>query len=144
MAFVNEFVPEDQKDKFDPEVFNLGSAFPPSKPYRWVIDRERDIFLIRVGGSGSGGGQGDGYIPPEFYTLSIQGKLVKFDARVTGTGNFLTGDAELDWEVFNLRIVLELIANKTEILGLIKEAINAIDETGRPRQKLRAVHVNFK
>lgn len=87
MAFVNEFVPEEQKDKFDPEVFKLSPAFPPIEPYRWTIDRERDIFLIQVGASGSGGGQGDGYIPPNFYTLSCQEELIKFEAQITAYEN---------------------------------------------------------
>lgn len=91
MGFFNEFVPEDQKDKFDPEVFNLGPAFPPVRQYRWVIDRERNISLILTGRQGSGGGDGYGYIPPEFFTFSFQNYLIKFAVEITAIGSYSSG-----------------------------------------------------
>jgi len=53
MAFVNEAVPEEQKSKFDPKVFFNPTQFNgPIEMFRWTIDRERDVFLIRLGGGG--------------------------------------------------------------------------------------------
>jgi hypothetical protein len=53
MAFVNEAVPEEQKSKFDSKIFfNPFSFNEPIRPFRWTIDRERDVFLIYLGGGG--------------------------------------------------------------------------------------------
>jgi hypothetical protein len=143
MAFVNEFVPEEQKDKFDPEVFNLGLARPPSRPYRWVIDRERDIFLIHVRGSGSGGGQGDGYIPPHHYSLSYEGLIVKFEAEVRShekTKNCLVRN----WVVKNLTLPPELKDKKNQVIELLKEAIAVHgDSSGTPDADIVEVNILF-
>ena len=54
MAFVNEAVPEEQKSKFDPKVFFDPFNFnQPIRAFRWTIDRERDVFLIYLGGGRS-------------------------------------------------------------------------------------------
>ena len=66
MAFVNEAVPEEQKSKFDPDVFfnPHGSLRKPVNIYRWVIDRERNVFLVRLSGGGPREG-GDAPKPKE-------------------------------------------------------------------------------
>lgn len=144
MTFVNEFVPEDQKDKFDPEVFKLIPAYPPSRPYRWTIDRERDIFLIRVGGSHSGGGQGDGYEPPDFYTLSILGKLVKFDLCTYVDGDSKDNTAVVKYDVFNIVVQDEGGCQESELQTLIVEALN-VEASGllRNPKGLLKVEVQF-
>ncbi len=144
MSFVNEFVPEDQKDKFDPEVFNLGPAFPPVRPYRWVIDRERNIFLILTGRQGSGGGDGDGYIPPEFFTFSFQKQLIKFEAEITASRS-KDGGWALNWFVINLKIPPSLQPKREDIL---KELIDAIKthgtSTGTPDSRITSINIDFK
>ena len=49
MAFVAEFVPEADKARFADK--NVWKSWP-FEFYTWVIDRERDIFLIKVRGGG--------------------------------------------------------------------------------------------
>ncbi len=49
MAFVFETMLDEDREKLDPKVFfnlNLGQ---PISPY-WTIDRERDIFMLKIGG----------------------------------------------------------------------------------------------
>ena len=52
MAFKNELVPEEQKSKFDVKVFydRMSSFHRPLNFYRWVVDHERNAFVIGVGG----------------------------------------------------------------------------------------------
>lgn len=53
MAFVAEFVPEADKARFaDKNVWKISGSDWPLECYTWVIDRERDIFLINVCGGG--------------------------------------------------------------------------------------------
>ncbi len=144
MRFVSEFVPENQKDKFDPEVFNLGPAFPPTPPYRWVVDKERDIFLISTGRQGSGGGQGDGFIPPVFFTFSFQKQLIKFGAEITALGS---KDKELtiNWLIVGLKIPGFLESKQEELLRVLKEAIEIHQtSTGKHDENIIAVNIAFK
>lgn len=144
MGFVNEFVPEDQKDKFDPEVFNLGPAFPPVRPYRWVIDRERNVFLILTGRQGSGGGQGDGYIPPEFFTFSFQNQLIKFEVEITANGNKDKGWT-LNWLIINFTVPSLLESRQEEVLEALHEAIKTHgSSTGTPDSRIVGININFK
>ena len=144
MTFVNELIPEEQKDKFDPEVFKLNLAYPPMRPYRWTIDREREIFLIKVGAHGYGGGQGDGFIPPVFYTLSWKGQVIKFDVRIWSTGKFIDGDLDLNWEIFNIKLPPSLENKQAEVFELIQEAIRAIDTpSGLSKDKYRSINTVF-
>lgn len=129
MSFVSEFVPEDHKDKFDPEVFNLGPGFPPVRPYRWVIDRERDIFLILTGRQGSGGGDGDGYIPPDFFTFSFQKQLIKFEAEITAYRSNDGGWA-VKWFIINLKVPLLLEPKREDVLKDLIAAIKTHHTSG--------------
>lgn len=142
MAFVNEFVPEEQKDKFDPEVFEI-PPLPPLRPYRWVIDRERDIFLICVGRTGYGGGQGDGYIPPEYFTFSFKKQLIKFEAKVSAYGNKSDGWI-IEWEITDLKIPQELEDRQNEIIALLKEAIDMHGNSiGRRSEDVNSINIKL-
>ncbi len=124
MTFVNELVPEEQKDKFDPEVLYISPATPTSMPYCWAIDRERDMFLIRVGAGRIEGegkpGEAD-YHSLHFFRFSLKGQLIRFEAQVSSYEN--EDGWTIDWFVTNLKIPSELLDRENEIIALLKEAI---------------------
>jgi hypothetical protein len=145
MAFVNERVSKEEQAKLDPAIFYRPYSWnkEPIEAYQWTIDRERDAFLIVLDLPGSGGGQGDGYIPPYRYALSWKGMVVKFDARGHSTGNTRNGDAVVTWEVSNICLPDDINAKKPEVLQLIQEAF---EETGVgcQREGVLEVTVFFK
>lgn len=116
MGFINEFVPEDQKSKFDLEVFDWGVAHPPIRPYRWVVDHERDIFLMVTGNTGHGGK------PTTFFSYSYQKHLIKFKAEIN-----LLGDSEsgwtANWWIFDFKMPNILESKKEDVIKVLLEAI---------------------
>jgi hypothetical protein len=143
MAFVNEAVPEDQKSIFDPKVFfNPNSAFRgPIELYRWTIDRERHVFLIRLGGGGPWEG-GNAPKPKEYLALSWKGEVVKFEARVGASGNPEAWVA--DWEVLVVQIPQALEVHRDMVLQLIGEGLNAMGNSTCHREGATAVNVHFQ
>lgn len=144
MAFVNEAVPEEQKSKFDPKVFfnpNSGWMHRPIELYRWTIDRERDVFLIRLGGGGPWEG-GDAPKPKEYLALSWKGEVVKFDARVTATGTPKAWVA--DWAVLDIRIPQAMEAQRDTVLQLIVEGLDAMGNSTCHREGATVVNVHFQ
>jgi hypothetical protein len=145
MAFVNELVPEEQKDKFDITVF-----YHPKRSidkrisfYRWVVDRERDIFLIRLGGGGQWEG-GDMPKPREYFALSYKGEAIKFEALYSSEGNSKDGNLVGCYAVYNMQLPPALKWRSGKIMALIEEALDAMGDYTGHRENLSAVKVTFK
>ena len=139
MAFVNEAVPDEQKSKFDPKVFfNPTQLNQPIRPYRWTIDRERDTFLIRLGGGGR---------EPEIpflYALSLKGKVIKFEAVQSAKGNSKDG-LIIDWCVTNVRTPPELEGELEGVQQMLREGLDAMgDRTCNRPDYVIAVNINFQ
>jgi hypothetical protein len=138
MAFVNELVPEEQKSKFDPKVFFNPTQFNgPIEMFRWTIDRERDVFLIRLGGGGR-----EPEIP-KLFALSWKGNVVKFDALIHSKGTKEVG-LTVDWNVSNVHIPPQLEMEREEVLKLLKEGLDAMGSSICDRNGVVAVNVHFQ
>lgn len=144
MAFVNEPVPEEQKEKFDITVF-----YHPKRSidkrisfYRWVVDRERDVFLIRLGGGGQWEG-GDMPKPREYLALGYKGQAVKFEALFQSEGSSKNGTLVEYIEVYNVQIPPTLKWHRGKIMALIEEALDAMGDSTGHREKLSEVKVTF-
>jgi hypothetical protein len=114
MAFVFETMLEEDREKLDPKVFfnpNLGQPISS----RWTIDRERDVFMLAIGG----GGPGRSLV----YLLSIQGEIVRFYAY--GRSVAINGDqmnSLQDWWVYDIKLPASLENRRDDVLQLIEEA----------------------
>lgn len=138
MAFVNEFVPEEQKSKFDPEIFRQPGPFGGPIPlFRWTVDKGRGVFLICLGGGGR-----EQEIP-RTYALSWEGEVVKFDAVQTAEGNRKDG-AIVNWEVSNIRIPNQLEAKRELVIQLLREGLDAMGTLTCNRDGVITVNVHFK
>ncbi|MDZ4074618.1 MAG: hypothetical protein U1E04_07695 [Hylemonella sp.] len=143
VAFVNELVPEEQKTKFDPKVFHSPwTPRRPIEPYRWVIDRERDIFMVRLGGDGSSGDPSNP-ITKTYLALVMRGEVIKFDAAFKEAGNWKEGIFGADWEVTDVYLPPSLADSRDTVLELIKEALEAFGTSGGNREWLSSVSVRF-
>lgn len=145
MAFVNEFVPEEQKSTFNPKVFYdplSGALRRPIRLYRWVIDRERDVFLIRLGGGGPWEG-GDAPKPKEYLALSWKGEVVTFEALYNSEGSSKEGNLVGYWEVLKVLTPQALEARRDMVLHLIEEGLDAMGDSIGYREKLTRVNIHF-
>jgi len=120
MAFVNELIPEEEKAKFTFPVYTERDGSKPTL-YKWTIDREREIFLVKT--KKEGGGY-DGTPVRNSFALVWKGELIRF----TGEQSFIgSTDAAtiLSWRIFRLEIPPALQNRKDEVLQLIREALDA-------------------
>lgn len=137
MAFVNELIPEEQKDKFP---FPVKTRPDGSKPtlYKWTIDRERDVYLVVVN---AGGGGYDGTPVREYYVLWWKGEVISFGADQSLNGTKETG-VVLTWKVNRLNIPPALHERKDEVKQLIREALD-VQGLLYNRSRVSAVNVQF-
>lgn len=146
MAFINELVPEELKPTFDIEVFYdpRRTLFKQMSFYRWVVDHERNLFLIRLGGGGSW--EGEGYPKPsEYFAFSYKGEVINFES-LYSSNNYKThgGDLIGYWEIFNINLSSSLANKREEIQQLLKEAFEAYGDSLSNRVILSGVEVTFK
>jgi hypothetical protein len=137
MAFVNELIPEEQKDKFP---FPVHIAYDGSKPtlWKWTIDRERDAYLVVTNVLGGGY---EGTPPDEYYVLSWGGELVPFAAEQHLAINTQKGDV-LTWKIHRLDVPPSLQERRGQVLQLIREALDAQGLLYN-RSRVSAVNVQF-
>lgn len=131
MAFVNEFILEEEKYRFQDWKEAL-SGFP-FIPWKWTIDRERDVFLVGLGG---GGGRVE---IPEFFALSWHGEVIEFRGYEQVNGTKEEG-IEISW-----KMLLDPQMLETRIPGsvdLLKEAICAYGQTYK-NENVKNVHIEF-
>lgn len=135
MAFLTEEISINDKAKIDINKMKLtaGIYYAP-EPSCWAIDRDRDAFVMFLGGGGPE--------IPKFYILSLGGQVVVFEANWTGEGNWTTG-IQLSCTVSNLRIPVAIEARKEEIKQIIREALEEYCEFGN-RRAVTNVTVEFK
>ncbi len=121
MAFVNELVTEEQKTKIDPKIFYRAYRGPRDL-YRWVVDREREVFVVHVGSGLPWDGTGPR--PGEYFALSWKGEVVKFEALVVAEGTRQSWKGH--WDVMEVHIPDAFSARRDEVLELIREGLMAM------------------
>lgn len=135
MAFVNEFISEEDKQKIDWTKFKWWKNSDPHRPWKWTIDRERDVFLVMLVGRGREGDH------PELYALCWKGDVIRFCAERDGNGMFATG-VDMLWKIFNIEIPPNLEGVKEEVLSVLREAIDAHGSV-YDRTHVKSVHIEF-
>ena len=137
MAFVNELIPEEQKDKFPFPVYTNNDGSKPTL-WKWTIDRERDAYLVSVN---AGGGGYDGTPERHYYVLLWKDEMIHF-----GADQYLSGskveDMVLTWKIHRLDISPALLERKDEVMQLIREALDAQGLVYN-RNRVAAVNVEF-
>ena len=119
MAFVNEEISEEDKERFNSFGFKSPYSESSVNPWKWTIDRERNIFLCSLAGSGS---RMD-YKPCSFAMLD-KGFVIKIETYVEIHGNDW-GGIEVQWEIEKIFIPDAFEIDVKEITELIREALTA-------------------
>ncbi|MGE4578465.1 MAG: hypothetical protein AB7F21_02915 [Desulfuromonadales bacterium] len=144
MAFVNEKIPE-----ADQESINYGALRDPQggRPLvdstlpRWAVDRERDAFLLRLGG----GATREDYQVPFYFLFCWQGARMRVDAyrriQTSSAPKFKT----LTWEIIRLHLPETLPASLEETMQMLSEAFDTYGSNSYDDSKAlySAVNVDF-
>ncbi|XPV69493.1 MAG: hypothetical protein ACNI25_02715 [Halarcobacter sp.] len=140
MAFVNEYMTEEDIEKY--QYFELKSKYtgkevnrktsPHSKPY-WVIDRERDVWFIKITFVGDPSWNGLQTTGEEIWILHYKGTNIEvrlFRPLREGSIKFTDRPFIKIWELLSITPEsLNEISNK-ELRELIKEALTVFGQHG--------------
>jgi len=135
MAFVNELISEEDKQKIDWTKFKAYPYSNPHSPWKWTVDKDRDVFLVMLCG------QGREEEHPEVYALSWKGVIIRFEAERDCKGMFVSG-VDMFWHIFNIEVPLHFEDQRQEILGVLKEAIDAHGSVYK-REQVKSVHIDI-
>ena len=114
MTFVNEYIPEkdwELYNSFQLKTYDNKSILHADEYTMWVVDREREIYFIRLG-TGA-------FEQPEVFSIIWHGKkiIIHVDAKVQVTESSNC----LHWDISYVCAPKVLESNKNEIISLIKE-----------------------
>lgn len=137
MAFVNELIPEEQKDKFPFPVFTRPDGSKPTL-WKWTIDRERNAYLVVTNVLGGGY---EGTHQDEYYVLNWEGELISFAAEQHLAINTQEGDV-LTWKIHRLDVPPSLEERRDQVLQLIWESLD-VQGLLYNRSRVSAVNVQF-
>lgn len=121
MAFIKEKISESDRVIFNS--YNLKNPITREtlNSRRWTIDRERNAFLVALGGQGIYGSE-----IPMYYALIWNGKVITLETFSKATGSNSTG-MEFYWKITKIEAPECLLKDKDEMMNLIKEAFIAYD-----------------
>lgn len=136
MAFVNEKIPSSDREWFNS--FQLKDPFTRKllESRSWTIDRERNAFLVGLGGQGIY----DSDIPM-YYALIWNNNIIYMDTFSAGNGNVSSG-IEMFWKITKIEAPGNLLQDQDEMMALIKEAFDAKGFAGR-RDCVTSVHFDY-
>ena len=124
MTFVIEEISDEDRAKLDPEVFltGIGLAKSPIETIEWEINRERNIFLVKLGGWGYGGGSK----PPDRFALSVDDVVVKLDAFCSAKQISINERYNIYWEIVDMTLPNINNSFKDRCFQLIREGLQAM------------------
>src|SRR5262249_17327748 len=117
--FVNETVPDADKERFESWGLICPTTRKAVKPWKWSIDRARDAALVALCG------QGDWVTDvPMFYALVWRGRIIEIETHCKATGNSADGFGLL-WKVGKVTAPKALAPEQDTVLALVREALDA-------------------
>jgi hypothetical protein len=121
MTFVNELISEEDKAKYDWSKFKAWDFSWPLRPWKWTIDREKDVFFVGLEGQGR--------------------ESERPEVEITGHLNGKFWD-EIYWKILRMSIPVEIEMNRDEIILDLREAIDAYGRF-HDRSDIKSVKINF-
>jgi len=124
MAFVNEYVSEEDVKKYDLESVWKKVTWDTPLQYVWTVDREQNAFLIAyASGREEFSNQIDFALcwDREIHTA----RLVKNNDRLNGIENLVT-----NWRLIGIDCAAGSMHSKEEVLAILKDALSAYKLAG--------------
>jgi len=117
MAFVNELISDEDKQRFDFSVIRRPPTYLESVyPHHWTIDRERDLFLIWT----RGGGEDDRNAA--YFALWWKGNVLPVNLEFTEIGT-IHDHIKTTWRLRWIGVPPHLERERTAIISALKEAL---------------------
>jgi hypothetical protein len=131
MAFVNECIPKEDKKKYNITSRNL---FYRACSSDWVVDRERDVFLVLRASHGGA----EGISPMQNWAFHWRGHLLDvLLLNVSTGGDERTGHAWSHKRVLRIDpLTAELEAQRTQIMSDLRDALTV--------HRVSGLHSEFK
>lgn len=135
MAFAYERLTEQDKEFFK----SLGFKNPLSRrseaeiPRSWVSDREREMFLVCLGGRGSSFST---EYPPDYFYFIWKREKIKIEAYSTGIGDWNIGKHKI-WKIYRIVAPDSLRNQEEELKEQIEQAFEA--ETYGSERNLQSI-----
>jgi len=118
VAFKNELIPDEQKDKFS---FPVQVLYGGSKPtlYKWVIDADNDFYLVKAATEGNGydGVKEQNTFYLHAFNENVYIKATPWDLPLTPEGEWV-----FRWEITQLKIPNSITSKRENVLLLVKES----------------------
>lgn len=143
MAFVNEEVPENDRERLDLEIFIHPLGGYPIGVCRWVIDREMNVFIIRLGGGRRFASPEEGPRAKEYFALYWKGQVIKFETHYDETGEYLDRDRIGWWEVLPVNVPELFEHESLQIEEVIRSGLEAMGSCLGIRQRLKKTVIKF-
>ena len=118
MAFVYEEVGEENRELWESIGWKnwSGNPFGFYKRRQWSIEKERKIYLVRIGG----------YIDmPEYWDMSYKGRIVRMEVVGGGKGNNSTG-VIFNWKIMKINIPKSLWEIRQDVVKQIIKAASVV------------------
>jgi hypothetical protein len=114
MAFVNEKISAEDAAKIDWSKFTAG-GFEPIGPYKWTIDRDKDVFLVRLR-----------TMPefPNYMGLCWKGELIIINAFQRLKNEPGSKMSNVSWDIVRIHIPPALMYQRQTIISDLKEALD--------------------
>ena len=135
MSFVYEMVGEENKELWESLGWKNWGEKPLifSKRRHWSRNKQRNIFLIVIGG----------YIDmPEYYDMCYKGRIIRMEVVDASTGELYTGVTFL-WKIENIYIPKSIWQDKDDILSAIADAFSVYTNLV-PENKVEGISVEIE
>lgn len=134
MAFVKEAITEQDKEKYRIERL---SDYQYMKWNTWVIDRDRECFLLYNGMSHD--------LPFQyFFILSYKDRITKITVDVKGNGKSSEGVNLTDYDITSVQLPEHIKDKKDEIIRLFVEAVEVREDTRNKNRKVSVIYLGKK
>lgn len=124
MAFVNEYICDDDYKKYDIEKIDEGYVVGGTSSNSWTIDRDRDVYLRSVARGR------EEFSHWSTWTLYWHGDLIVLDLENLSTSGPTGGVCHGHKRVRSIQIPLHLEEHRVEILSDLKDALTAYKDGG--------------
>lgn len=133
MTFIFEKIQDQDKAKFDVCGFRTFLTRDPIPATYWAIDRERDAFLVTLGG-------GTMEDVPHFAALVWQSNAINICANQIYRGSPATG-VSVEWSNFSVDIPISLKEHEAEIRQMIEDGLTVYELSHNPNLN---VHIDCR
>jgi hypothetical protein len=119
MAFINEFIPEEDVEKYGIEEVNKKYIVGGTNSGQWTIDRERNIYLRCVARGR------EEFRNESTWTLYWKGELISIELHLLDAGGSRGKSGWAHWKVHGIYIPPHLEGRRNDILADLKNALTA-------------------